>query len=86
MKIDQTSDLIKMPNRIIKKLATSSVRRAITLTRDNNFGEPTLPEKTSKTNITHTLERLLASVSRRTNVHWSTYGKILYMSVHPLQS
>jgi hypothetical protein len=81
MKIDQTSDLIKVPNRIIERLATSSARRAITLTRGNKFGEPTLPDKTSKTNITHTLERLLVSVSRRTNVYWSTYGRRLYMSV-----
>jgi hypothetical protein len=44
---------------------------SITLTRDDKFGESTLTDKKSKTNVTHASERLLVSVSRQIKAHRS---------------
>jgi hypothetical protein len=60
MKIEQTSNFIKVPSRIIQGF-TNAVDSAVKinpqeiaiLSATSTNSEPTLPDKTSKTNFTH---------------------------------
>jgi hypothetical protein len=65
-----------------QKLGTG-YRGVIKSRTDNQFGEFTLPLRTSKTNITQAIYRLFVRVSRCRRAHLSSYGGKSYMSVQP---
>jgi hypothetical protein len=75
MEIEQTNDLIEVPNRIIQGVVNAVISAVkinpeeiacsrIVAARDHLFDELTLPDETSKTNFMHALKRLLLSKSK----------------------
>jgi hypothetical protein len=99
MKVEQTSELIKVSNNTIQRFVNAIVVRlkstrnkslvrvryqgAFMLIRDEKFDEFTLPDKISKMNKTNALARLWASVLSRINAYLSKYGGRSNMSIHP---